>query len=171
MTPLDSVLPATNIAAELVGFRRQVPGPRWCSLLWLAACLALVACESSDPGVDGGKDAGTDAGKDAGTDAGKDAGTDAGKDAGTDAGNDAGTDAGSIGKATWTIRTESLGAKNWQAIASSADGTKLAAVAYGGHIYTSSNSGVTWTDRSTGSNGVVARWYKARCQSKGHVYT
>lgn len=39
----------------------------------------------------------------------------------------------------------------WQAVASSADGTKLAALHQGGGIYTSTNSGATWT-----SNGVAA---------------
>jgi len=40
------------------------------------------------------------------------------------------------------------GNKNWQSIAMSEDGQKLAAVVFDGHIYTSSNSGATWTDRS-----------------------
>ena len=36
----------------------------------------------------------------------------------------------------------------WYIIASSADGTKLAAGAYGGSIYTSSDSGATWTQQT-----------------------
>ena len=45
---------------------------------------------------------------------------------------------------TWTAR-ESVRA--WGGIASSSDGTKLAATAFSGQIYTSTNSGVTWTAR------------------------
>ena len=37
---------------------------------------------------------------------------------------------------------------SWQSIASSSDGTKLAAVVSGGFIYTSSDSGATWTERT-----------------------
>lgn len=48
---------------------------------------------------------------------------------------------------TWTPRAYS---RNWQAITSSSDGTKLAAVVYGGYIYTSTDGGVTWAT-STGS--------------------
>ena len=51
----------------------------------------------------------------------------------------------------WTKRTP-LGAtiKTWPAIASSSDGTKLVAAPSTGYIYTSSDSGVTWTEQ-TGS--------------------
>lgn len=61
---------------------------------------------------------------------------------------------------TWVERTSS-GSRCWSSIASSADGSKLAAVASsasipfpdeqpvnGGYIYTSSDSGVTWTERA-----------------------
>jgi len=44
----------------------------------------------------------------------------------------------------WNI----AGNKNWQSIAMFEDGEKLAAVVYGGHLYTSSNSGAAWVDRS-----------------------
>ena len=53
--------------------------------------------------------------------------------------------------ATWTARES--GSLNWRAIASSADGTKLAAVVNGGQIYTSTDSGATWTARESGSRG------------------
>ena len=43
---------------------------------------------------------------------------------------------------------------NWSAIASSADGTKLVAAVNGGYIYTSTNSGATWTQQN-GSNSAV----------------
>jgi hypothetical protein len=48
--------------------------------------------------------------------------------------------------ATWTARATS---HLWDGIASSSDGTKLAAVVNGGQIYTSTDSGVTWTARAT----------------------
>ena len=44
--------------------------------------------------------------------------------------------------ATWTPRDAS---RAWYAVASSADGAKLAAVVYGGQIYVSADFGVTWT--------------------------
>ena len=37
----------------------------------------------------------------------------------------------------------------YSSIASSSDGTKLAAVVYNGYIYTSSDSGVSWTQATT----------------------
>src|SRR5271154_2386453 len=40
----------------------------------------------------------------------------------------------------------------WPAIASSADGNKLAAVAQGGGIYTTTNSGVLWTQTIAPTN-------------------
>lgn len=39
--------------------------------------------------------------------------------------------------------------RRWEAIASSADGSKLTAVVYGGRIYTSTDSGISWTARET----------------------
>jgi VCBS repeat-containing protein len=48
--------------------------------------------------------------------------------------------------ATWTARESN---RVWFAIASSADGTKLAAVVDGGQIYTSTDSGATWTARES----------------------
>ncbi|MEO6109755.1 MAG: prepilin-type N-terminal cleavage/methylation domain-containing protein [Candidatus Saccharimonadales bacterium] len=49
---------------------------------------------------------------------------------------------------TWTQRI-GPGMKNWKAVASSADGTKLAAVVNSGFIYTSTDSGATWTQRDS----------------------
>ena len=40
---------------------------------------------------------------------------------------------------------------DWHALAMSADGTKLVGAMYGGGIWTSSDSGVTWLNRSTAS--------------------
>jgi len=45
---------------------------------------------------------------------------------------------------TWIQQTNAP-STNWTAVASSADGNKLVAAAYGGLIYTSTNSGDTWT--------------------------
>jgi hypothetical protein len=47
---------------------------------------------------------------------------------------------------TWTAQTSGLpGSAHWGSVASSADGTHLVAVVDGGQIYTSANSGATWT--------------------------
>jgi hypothetical protein len=45
----------------------------------------------------------------------------------------------------WTARENS---RNWKAMASSSDGSKLVAVVSVGHIFTSTNYGVTWTERA-----------------------
>ena len=50
--------------------------------------------------------------------------------------------------ATWTMRT-APGDAPWSSIASSADGTKLAAVGVGTSIWTSGDSGVTWVARDS----------------------
>ncbi len=55
----------------------------------------------------------------------------------------AGNLSGSIG-ASWTARDS---VRAWSAIASSADGTKLAATVSSGLIFTSTNSGVTWSNQ------------------------
>lgn len=51
----------------------------------------------------------------------------------------------------WTPQNNS-GARTWFGITSSSDGTKLAACVLGGYIYTSADSGVTWTQRSSSKN-------------------
>jgi photosystem II stability/assembly factor-like uncharacterized protein len=53
---------------------------------------------------------------------------------------------GADAQSSWR-KVESQGVsapQNWQAIASSADGTMLAAAVFGGKIYTSTDSGATW---------------------------
>jgi hypothetical protein len=50
--------------------------------------------------------------------------------------------------ATWTARLTDAN-RGWKSIASSADGTKLAAVESGGPIYTSTDSGQNWTARES----------------------
>ena len=54
------------------------------------------------------------------------------------------------GGANWANRSTGTisGNKYWMSIVISDDGKKLAAVAYTGHLYTATNSGANWTDRS-----------------------
>jgi hypothetical protein len=47
-------------------------------------------------------------------------------------------------------------AGSWQAIASDSTGSKLAAVALGGQLYTSTDSGLTWMPRNTAQSGEPA---------------
>jgi photosystem II stability/assembly factor-like uncharacterized protein len=47
-----------------------------------------------------------------------------------------------------TVQQTGSGSRDWRSVTSSADGTKLAAVDYSGYIYTSVDSGVTWTERT-----------------------
>jgi hypothetical protein len=63
--------------------------------------------------------------------------------------------------ATWAAT--SAPATNWYSIASSADGTVLAAVVSAGPIYTSTNSGRTWT--KTGAP--IANWYAIASSADG----
>ena len=66
------------------------------------------------------------------------------------AGNIAGGN-GPVG-VNWTAQAGS-GNQNWEAVASSTDGTKLVAVVYpNGQIWTSPNSGATWTPRASTQN-------------------
>ena len=59
----------------------------------------------------------------------------------------------------WVARESS---RSWLSVASSADGTKLVAVEYGGLIYTSSDSGVNWTARDD-----VQAWYSVASSADG----
>ena len=71
---------------------------------------------------------------------------------------------------TWTNRTTgtSLSGLSWISVTSSSDGTKLAAavgsgpnlnrISPGGDIYTSTDSGVTWTNRTTGTSLAGLNW-------------
>ena len=64
---------------------------------------------------------------------------------------------------TWTDRT-AAGSRTWGSITSSSDGTKLAAVDFGGDIYTSADSGGTWTDRTAAG---TRRWIFITSSSDG----
>ena len=53
----------------------------------------------------------------------------------------------------------------YSSIASSSDGTKLAAVELGGYIYTSSDSGATWTQATSACSRNWGGYYS------GYIYT
>lgn len=53
---------------------------------------------------------------------------------------------GGMAGASWTAHEPR---RDWFSVASSADGSKLVAVAYGSQIYTSTDSGATWTPRES----------------------
>jgi hypothetical protein len=81
--------------------------------------------------------------------------------------------------ATWTNRTQETAAsgQDWQAVASDATGTHLVAVCqesvatagglYGGDIWTSSDSGGTWTNRTTGTAASGHEWAGVASDSTG----
>ena len=48
---------------------------------------------------------------------------------------------------SWSTRSNSSGSRVWLSIASSSDGTKLAAVENVGYVYTSTDSGATWSQQ------------------------
>ena len=64
---------------------------------------------------------------------------------------------------SWTLQQGSV-ARAWTALASSADGTKLAGVEAGSYIYISGDAGASWTKR-----GVVAAWTSIAMSSDGTV--
>src|ERR1035438_9648461 len=63
---------------------------------------------------------------------------------------------------TWTQSTNAP-ALAWWAVASSADGTRLAAVVRNGGIYTSTNSGATWVSNSA----PVRTWWAIASSADG----
>jgi hypothetical protein len=77
--------------------------------------------------------------------------------------------------ATWTERT-SAGARQWNSVASSADGVKLAATASNldydtvegsSSIYTSQDSGATWTEQASTRMARVNEWTSITSSSDG----
>ncbi|MFZ1075574.1 MAG: Ig-like domain-containing protein [Minisyncoccia bacterium] len=66
--------------------------------------------------------------------------------------------------ATWTDQVNA-GLRSWTSVASSADGTKLAATVMGGNIFTSSDSGATWVEHSVGTG--VHDWTSVTMSSEG----
>ena len=68
---------------------------------------------------------------------------------------------------TWTAQNGGAPTPaKWFRIASSADGTKLAACVLDGNIWLSSNSGVTWTEQNGGAPTAV-QWYSIASSSDG----
>ena len=63
---------------------------------------------------------------------------------------------------TWSPVADS---RAWRSITSSSDGTKLAAVVLGGYIYTSTNSGASWTTNTNSSGS--RNWYSITSSSDG----
>jgi photosystem II stability/assembly factor-like uncharacterized protein len=61
---------------------------------------------------------------------------------------------------TWA--STSAPSNHWTTVASSADGTKLIALAFNGPIYNSTDSGGSWT-----SNNVAAYWRSVACSTDG----
>jgi hypothetical protein len=69
-----------------------------------------------------------------------------------------------LGSPIWT-ETSATGSLQWQSIASSSDGTKLAAVVFGGGIYTNASSGVgLWTQTSASAS---LNWISIASSSDG----
>ena len=67
---------------------------------------------------------------------------------------------GSSQSGVWT--EQESGTRWWQGIASSSDGTKLAAVVHGGRIHTSDDSGVNWEAREN-----IRAWWSITSSSTG----
>jgi hypothetical protein len=73
-------------------------------------------------------------------------------------------------RSNWTLQTSAPTNANWRSVASSADGTKLVAVASGwsvnaGGIYTSGNSGITWTPQTNAPTN--AAWSSVASSADG----
>jgi hypothetical protein len=73
------------------------------------------------------------------------------------------------GGATLINRTMGTPASDheWRGIASSPDGTKLAAEVFGGDIWTSTDSGATWTNETTGTSASGQQWRAITSSSDG----
>ena len=68
---------------------------------------------------------------------------------------------GSAAGSSWTGHDP---VKNWYFVASSADGSKLVAQVFNEHVYTSTNSGATWTEHLTDANRI---WNGVASDSNG----
>jgi photosystem II stability/assembly factor-like uncharacterized protein len=65
----------------------------------------------------------------------------------------------------WTNFNGSSGQNYWRAIASSSDGSKLAALVNNGYIYISTNSGFTWTQQTSAG---ARNWYSIASSNDGN---
>ena len=70
-------------------------------------------------------------------------------------------------RASWTIDESVQYAQQWKSITSSSDFTKLAAVAFGSNIWTSADSGGTWTEDTSVRAGKHAEWTSITSSSDG----
>jgi hypothetical protein len=68
----------------------------------------------------------------------------------------------SFAESSWRL-TSASSPQNWDSIASSSDGGELIAAIYGGGIYVSVDSGVTWTE----TNSTAGTWRSVACSSNG----
>lgn len=68
--------------------------------------------------------------------------------------------------ASWSALSASGTTKSWYGITMSSDGTKLAAIDYGGYIYTSTNGGTSWTQQ-VGAG--VRNWISISTSSDGSI--
>jgi hypothetical protein len=71
-----------------------------------------------------------------------------------------------IGSFTYSTWSQVATSQIWRSITSSSDGTKLAAGVWGGYIYTSTDSGTTWTERRP-TTGTIRNWYSITSSSDG----
>ncbi len=65
----------------------------------------------------------------------------------------------------WTEQTSAPTSGSWNSVASSSDGSHLAAVVDGGGIYTSTNFGVTWTEQTSAPTSTD--WWSVASSSDG----
>ena len=71
----------------------------------------------------------------------------------------------------WKKRSPSVKNGNWTSTAMSGDAKFLAVAANGGHVYTSSDYGVTWQDRSSGKIDGNFDWYSIAMSDDGKYLT
>ena len=71
----------------------------------------------------------------------------------------------------WKKRSPSVKNGNWTSTAMSGDAKFLAVAARGGHVYTSSDYGVTWKDRSSGEIDGYKDWFSIAISENGQYLT
>ena len=67
----------------------------------------------------------------------------------------------------WTEVTSIGATKEWYSVTSSADGTKMAATVKNGYMWTSTDSGATWTENTTSPGGGTKVWYDVESSADG----
>ena len=71
----------------------------------------------------------------------------------------------------WKKRSPSVEVESWSSTAMSGDAKFLAVAPRGGHVYTSSDYGVTWQDRSSGEIDGNLNWYSIAMSENGKYLT